>query len=73
MRLEKRRKAAERHQQVIEEDKGPLVKLNMKEIIQKAEIRKWGKAKEKVNLQHLSPDRNKKKAKYLDEVSFFKE
>ena len=44
--------------------------LNMKEIISKAEIRRWGKAREKVNLQHLSPNRNQKKNKYFDEVSY---
>lgn len=41
----------------------------MKEIIQKAEIRRWGKAKETVNLQHLSPNRIGKKQKYFDDVS----
>lgn len=43
--------------------------INMKEIIQKAEIRRFGKVKEKVNLQHLSPNRNTKKIKYAEDVS----
>jgi hypothetical protein len=45
-----------------------IYRLNMKDIVQKAEARKWGKAREKVNLQHLSPERNKKKSKYYDDV-----
>jgi hypothetical protein len=46
MRKEKNKKAAA-STTIIDENE-PL--LNMREIIQKAEIRKWGKAKEKVNL-----------------------
>ena len=44
--------------------------INMREILHRAEIRKWGKPKEKVNLQHLSPNRLSKKAKYFGYVSF---
>ncbi len=43
--------------------------VNMKEILKKAEIRRWGKPKEKVNLQHMSPERVGKKRKIYEEVS----
>lgn len=42
--------------------------INMKEIIQKAEVRRWGKPKERINLQHLSPNRNYKKVKAFEDV-----
>jgi hypothetical protein len=40
----------------------------MKEILQKAEIRRWGKPKERVDITHLSPTRELKNQKYIDDV-----
>lgn len=67
MRMEKKKKAGSLS--MVEENK-PEYQLDMKEIIQRAEIRKWGKAKEKVNLQHLSPERNRKQA--MDKINEYK-
>ena len=45
--------------------------INMKDILHKAEIRRWGNPQEKVNLQHLSPNRACKKQKYVEEVPIY--
>lgn len=40
----------------------------MEEILRRAEIRRYGVPTEKLNFQHMSPNRNVKRNKYFEDV-----